>query len=173
MDWQPMLLEVTELTYPSKDNLPYQLKGVTEEGTNINVTVWGDNPHLPAFIKDRAAFPMGYEITVQCKSGGQYGDVWNLSKLKTAVPKPVMGGANGSQSPTELPQELKRPIPASAPPVQQNTPQAVMAGSANTKDRSITVLAVMKSVIESGGSEEDFRTWLGLHDEIVHGKNRG
>ena len=47
-----------------------------------------------------------------------------------------------------------------------------MAGSANTKDRSITILAVMKSVIESGGSEEDFRSWLGLHDEIVHGKKR-
>ena len=31
----------------------------------------------------------------------------------------------------------------------------------------------MKSVIESGGSEEDFKRWLSLHDEVVHGKNRG
>ena len=116
---------------------------------------------------------MGYEITVQCKSGGQYGDVWNLSKLKTAVPKPVMGGANGSQSPVEATQRAKQTFQEPALQKQQNTAQGIMAGSANTKDRSITVLAVMKSVIESGGSEQDFRTWLGLHDEIVHGKNRG
>ena len=50
-----------------------------------------------------------------------------------------------------------------------------MTGSNNTKDRSITVLAVMKSVIESGGTDEDFRMWLSLHDETLslHEKNRG
>ena len=42
-----------------------------------------------------------------------------------------------------------------------------MTGSANTKDRSITILAVMKSVIESGGTEDDFRTWLSLHDQTL------
>ena len=33
----------------------------------------------------------------------------------------------------------------------------------------------MKSVIESGGTDEDFRMWLSLHDETLslHEKNRG
>jgi len=50
-----------------------------------------------------------------------------------------------------------------------------MTGAAGTKDRSITILAVMKSVIESGGSEEDFKRWLELHDQTLaqHGKTRG
>ena len=50
-----------------------------------------------------------------------------------------------------------------------------MADSGNTKDRYLTILAVMKSVIESGGTDEDFRMWLSLHDETLslHENNRG
>jgi hypothetical protein len=45
-----------------------------------------------------------------------------------------------------------------------------MTGSQSLKERSITVLAVMKSVIESGGAEADFDRWLAKHDHIVLGK---
>ena len=62
-------------------------------------------------------------------------------------------GSNGAQKPPEARQEA-------------------MTGSANTRERSITVQALMKSTIESGGSEEDFCRWLSLHDLIVHGTPR-
>lgn len=63
--------------------------------------------------------------------------------------------------------EKKAPIPQ---PPAKTTPQAVMTGSQTLKERSITTLAIMKSVIESGGSEQDFDRWLEKHDRIVLGK---
>ena len=81
-------------------------------------------------------------------------------------------GSNGAQKPPEATQEAKQPPREGNPPKQTNTPQGVMTGSGNTRERSITVQALMKSTIESGGSEEDFCRWLSLHDLIVHGTPR-
>ena len=117
------------------------------------------------------------------QAGRTYSFSWYLGKpyngsqdVLVSAHHPVTeaaAGARGAPDPSQAPQRANQTFQEPALQKQQNTAQGVMAGSANTKDRSITILAVMKSVIESGGSEEDFRTWLGLHDEIVHGKNRG
>ena len=172
MAYQNMIIEAQQLAHPVKDRQPFQLSGVTEEGMEIALKIWPDNPALKIFEQDQAGFPAHYEISAESKfSDFTKTDEWTLSKR--GMPKMVSTDGNGSQRAAEAPQRAPIPSPAPAPQKQRNTPQGVMTGSANTKDRSITVLAVMKSVIESGGSEQDFRTWLGLHDEIVHGKNRG
>ena len=82
---------------------------------------------------------------------------------------------NGSPQAPQAPHRAESPGGAPAPQKQQNTPQGVMTGATGTKDRSITILAVMKSVIESGGTKEDFKRWLSLHDETLaeHEKKRG
>lgn len=127
------------------------------------------------------------DVINKFQAGRTYSFGWYLGKpyngsqdVLVSAHHPVTeaaAGARGAPDPSQAPQRAEAPGMAPAPQRQQNTPQStpqgVMTGAAGTKDRSITVLAVMKSVIESGGSEEDFKRWLSLHDEIVHGKNRG
>ena len=127
------------------------------------------------------------DVINKFQAGRTYSFGWYLGKpyngsqdVLVSAHHPVTeaaAGARGAPDPSQALQRAEAPGMAPAPQRQQNTPQStpqgVMTGAAGTKDRSITVLAVMKSVIESGGSEEDFKRWLSLHDEIVHGKNRG
>ena len=157
-----MILEVTDVQ-PGQGNAPGTISGF-ENGEPRTVKAFGDI--LPQFEAGKV-----YEF--EWYMGKEYQGQQDMLVSKHASIKSLGGGSNGSQSPVEATQRAKQPFQEPALQKQQNTAQGVMTGSANTKDRSITVLAVMKSVIESGGSEQDFRTWLGLHDEIVHGKNRG
>jgi hypothetical protein len=132
------------------------------------------------------------EILTQFKAGKVYEFEWYMGKpyqgqqdmlvskhgtIKDhGIARPgIRDNPRAAESPPQAPQRVPPPAPAAAPQKQQNTPQGVMTGAAGTKDRSITILAVMKSVIESGGSEDDFRRWLELHDETLsmHGKKRG
>ena len=87
--------------------------------------------------------------------------------------KTIGGNSNSSQSASQPPQEAKRVGQVSQPSKPTTTPLGAFTGASDKKDRSITVLAVMKSVIESGGTEEDFKRWLSLHDLVVHGSPRG
>ena len=119
------------------------------------------------------------------QAGRTYSFSWYLGKpyngsqdVLVSAHHPVteaVAGARGAPDPSQAPQRANQTFQEPALQKQQNTAQGVMAGFANTKDRSITILAVMKSVIESGGSEEDFRMWLSLHDQTLslHEKNRG
>ena len=157
-----MILEVTDVQ-PGQGNAPGTIVGF-ENGEPRTVKAFGDV---------LANFSAGQTFEFEWYLGKPYQGQQDMLVSKHASIKSLSGGSNGSQSPVEAPQRAKQTFQEPAPQKQTNTPQGVMTGSANTKDRSITVLAVMKSVIESGGSEQDFRTWLGLHDEIVHGKNRG
>ena len=54
-------------------------------------------------------------------------------------------------------------------PRPHNTPVAVLAASQGSKERSIQILAIMKSVIESGGSPDgdDVERWLARHDALL------
>lgn len=159
---EKMILEVSEVRQ-GQGNAPGSIKGF-ENGEPRTVKAWAD-------------------VLVQFEAGQTYEFSWYMGRpykgsqdmlVSPNDPVKTIGSnSNGSQNPVEAPQRAKQTFQEPALQKQQNTAQGIMAGSANTKDRSITVLAVMKSVIESGGSEQDFRTWLGLHDEIVHGKNRG
>jgi len=157
-----MILEVTDIQ-PGQGNAPGTISG-SENGTPRTLKAFGDV---------LANFSVGQTFEFEWYLGKEYQGRQDMLVSKHGSIKSLGGGSNGSQSPVEAPQRAKQTFQEPAPQKQTNTPQGVMTGSANTKDRSITVLAVMKSVIESGGSEQDFRTWLGLHDEIVHGKNRG
>ena len=157
-----MILEVTDVQ-PGQGNAPGTISGF-ENGEPRTVKAFGDV---------LANFSAGQTFEFEWYMGKPYQGQQDMLVSKHASIKSLSGGSNGSQSPGEAPQRAKQTFQEPAPQKQTNTPQGVMTGSANTKDRSITVLSVMKSVIESGGSEQDFRTWLGLHDEIVHGKNRG
>ena len=157
-----MILEVTDVQ-PGQGNAPGTIVGF-ENGEPRTVKAFGDV---------LANFSAGQTFEFEWYLGKPYQGQQDMLVSKHGSIKSLSGGSNGSQSPVEAPQRAKQTFQEPAPQKQTNTPQGVMTGSANTKDRSITVLAVMKSVIESGGSEQDFRTWLGLHDEIVHGKNRG
>ena len=157
-----MILEVTDVQ-PGQGNAPGTISGFEN----------GEPRTLKAFGDTLANFSAGQTFEFEWYLGKPYQGQQDMLVSKHGSIKSLSGGSNGSQSPVEAPQRAKQTFQEPAPQKQTNTPQGVMTGSANTKDRSITVLAVMKSVIESGGSEQDFRTWLGLHDEIVHGKNRG
>ena len=157
-----MILEVTDVQ-PGQGNAPGTISGFEN----------GEPRTIKAFGEILTQFEAGKVYEFEWYMGKEYQGQQDMLVSKHASIKSLGGGSNGSQSPVEAPQRAKQTFQEPAPQKQTNTPQGVMTGSGNTKDRSITVLAVMKSVIESGGSEQDFRTWLGLHDEIVHGKNRG
>jgi hypothetical protein len=174
MAYMNMIIEAQTLAHPAKDRQPFQLSGVTEEGMEIALKIWPDNPALKVFQQDQDGFPVHYEISAESKfSDFAKADEWTLSKR--AMPKLIPGDGTGPQAPPQAPHRAEPPASAPAPQKQQTTPQGVMTGAAGTKDRSITILAVMKSVIESGGTKEDFKRWLSLHDETLaeHEKKRG
>ncbi len=123
------------------------------------------------------------EMLVHFQAGNTYKFEWYLGKEYQGQQDMLVSkhgeirivGGNGSPQASQPPHRAESSGGAPAPQKQQTTPQGVMTGAAGTKDRSITILAVMKSVIESGGSEEDFKRWLELHDQTLaqHGKTRG
>jgi hypothetical protein len=159
-----MILEVTDVQ-PGQGNAPGTIVGF-ENGEPRTVKAFGDV---------LANFSAGQTFEFEWYMGKEYQGQQDMLVSKHGSIKSLGGGPNGSQSPVEATQRAKQTFQEPAPQKQTNTPQGVMTGSANTKDRSITILAVMKSVIESGGTEDDFRTWLSLHDQTLslHGKNRG
>jgi len=120
------------------------------------------------------------EMLVHFQAGNTYKFDWYMGKeyqgerdmLVSKHGEIRIVGGNGSPQANQPPQRAES---SGGAPAQQNTPQGVMVGAAGARDRSITILAVMKSVIESGGSEEDFKRWLELHDETLsmHGKSSG
>jgi hypothetical protein len=147
---------------PGEGSAPGTIVGVdVDSGQTVELKAWSDRLALfTAGNTYRFGWYLGKEYQgVQDKVVSKHGDVTQVN------------GPNGSQrpvdDPSDAPHEKKAPAPQ-APP--KTTPQGVMTGSQTLKERSITVLAVMKSVIESGGSEADFDFWLAKHDQIVLGK---
>ena len=144
----------------------------------------GEQRSVKAFSELVAQFQAGKTMKFEWYLGQEWQGERDILVSKHGEIKEVPSAAaqsNGSQgSPGERPPAFygKEPsatqtapeatVEVSAPP--RTTPQAIMVGSQNTKERSITVLAVMKSVIESGGTEADFERWLAKHDLIVLGK---
>ena len=140
-------------------------------GTIVGVDVdSGQTVQLKAWSDRLALFTAGKTYKFGWYLGKEYQGTQDMVVSKhgeiTQVPH-----ATDPQRPVEAPPAAfpakQAPTPQ-APP--KTTPQGVMTGSQGTKERSITVLAVMKSVIESGGSEADFDRWLAHHDSIVLGK---
>jgi hypothetical protein len=170
--YQNMIIEAQQLAHPVKDRQPFQLSGVTEEGMEIALKIWPDNPALKIFEQDQAGFPAHYEISAESKfSDFTKTDEWTLSKR--GMPKMVSTDGNGSQRAAEAPQRAPIPSPAPAPQKQRNTPQGVMTGSGGDRERSIQAQAIIKSVIAMDGTEADVQRWLDCHDRIVKGERVG
>lgn len=172
MAYKNIIIEAHQLTHPAQGSRqPFRLSGVTEEGKEIAVKVWPDNPALRTF--QAATFPVHYQISAESKySDYAKMDEWTLSNK---IPLKTVGdGGNGSRGPSDAPGNViddlpplrdepprKSPERAVGPPTGvQTTPQGVMSASRDLKDRTITCLAIMKSVIESGGDEADFDRWM-------------
>jgi hypothetical protein len=153
-------------------------------GTVVGIDVdSGEQREVKAFSELLTQFEAGKTFNFEWYLGKEWQGRQDMVVSKHGEIKEVQSAAaqsNGSQSsPGERPPAFygKGPSTTQTAPeatvevsVPRTTPQAIMVGSQNTKERSITVLAVMKSVIESGGSEADFERWLAKHDLIVLGK---
>jgi len=151
---------------PGEGSAPGTLVGIdVDSGQEVQLKAWPDRlSHFSMNQTYKFGWYLGKEYQgTQDMIVSKHGEI---TQVQSAV-----NGPNGPQRPVDgLPaafHEKKAPIPQ---PPAKTTPQAVMTGSQGTKERSITVLAVMKSVIESGGSEADFDRWLAKHDHIVLGK---
>ena len=144
--------------------------------TGINVDS-GDRVSLKGWADTLAAFRPGTTYKFQWYLGKAYqgqqdmlvskhGEIKEIPSAISSIDK-----SNGSQDPSDdLPAafyEKKAPAPPAPPAPAPTTPQAIMTGSPTAKDRTITCLAVMKSVIESGGTEDDFDRWLAKLDATV------
>ena len=172
MAYQNMIIEAQQLAHPVKDRQPFQLSGVTEEGMEIALKIWPDNPALKVFEQDQAGFPAHYEISAESKfSDFTKTDEWTLSKR--GMPKMVSTDGNGAQRAVEATQTAKQPFQEPALQKQQNTAQGVMTGSGNNRERSIQAQAIIKSVIAMDGTEADVQRWLDCHDKIVKGERVG
>jgi hypothetical protein len=144
--------------------------------TGINVDS-GERVALKGWADTLADFRPGKTFQFQWYLGKEYRGEQDMLVSKHGDVKEIFGAVasldkpNGSQDPSDdLPAafyEKKAPAPPAPPAPAPTTPQAIMTGSPTAKDRTITCLAVMKSVIESGGTEEDFDRWLAKLDATV------
>ena len=154
-------------------------------GTVVGIDVdSGEQREVKAFSELLTQFEAGKTFHFEWYLGKEWQGRQDMVVSKHGAIKEIQSAAaqsNGPQSPSDDPPAhfyqkepsttqtaSERAVEVSAPP--RTTPQAIMVGSQNLKERSITVLAVMKSVIESGGTEADFERWLAKHDLIVLGK---
>jgi len=158
---QTMILEVSEVRQ-GQGNAPGSIKGFED----------GEPRTVKAFSDMLVRFEAGQTYEFEWYLGKPYQGQQDMLVSKHGPVKTVGGNSNGSQSVSQPPQEAKRVGQVSQPSKPTTTPLGAFTGAADKKDRSITVLAVMKSVIESGGTEEDFLRWLALCDLVVHGTPR-
>jgi hypothetical protein len=158
---QTMILEVSEVRQ-GQGNAPGSIKGFEN----------GEPRTVKAFSDMLVRFEAGQTYEFSWYMGKPYQGQQDMLVSKHDPVKTIGGNPNSSQSVSQPPQEAKRVGQVSQPSKPTTTPLGAFTGAADKKDRSITVLAVMKSVIESGGTEEDFLRWLALHDLVVHGSPR-
>ena len=157
-----MILEVTDVQ-PGQGNAPGTISGF-ENGEPRTVKAFGDV---------LANFSAGQTFEFEWYMGKPYQGQQDMLVSKHGSIKSLGGGSNGSQSPVEAPQRAKQTFQEPAPQKQTNTPQGVMTGSGNNRERSIQAQAIIKSVIAMDGTEADVQRWLDCHDKIVKGERVG
>ena len=157
-----MILEVTDVQ-PGQGNAPGTISGF-ENGEPRTVKAFGDV---------LAHFSAGQTFEFEWYMGKEYQGQQDMLVSKHASIKSLSGGSNGSQSPVEATQRAKQTFQEPAPQKQTNTPQGVMTGSGNNRERSIQAQAIIKSVIAMDGTEADVQRWLDCHDRIVKGERVG
>jgi len=157
-----MILEVTDVQ-PGQGNAPGTISGF-ENGEPRTVKAFGD-------VLEN--FSAGQTFEFEWYMGKPYQGQQDMLVSKHGSIKSLGGGSNGSQSPVEAPQRAKQTFQEPAPQKQTNTPQGVMTGSGNNRERSIQAQAIIKSVIAMDGTEADVQRWLDCHDRIVKGERVG
>ena len=157
-----MILEVTDVQ-PGQGNAPGTISGFEN----------GEPRTIKAFGEILTQFEAGKVYEFEWYMGKPYQGQQDMLVSKHGSIKSLSGGSNGSQSPVEAPQRAPAPSPAPAPQKQRNTPQGVMTGSSNNRERSIQAQAIIKSVIAMDGTEADVQRWLDCHDRIVEGERVG
>ena len=157
-----MILEVTDVQ-PGQGNAPGTISGFEN----------GEPRTLKAFADTLANFSAGQTFEFEWYMGKEYQGQQDMLVSKHGSIKSLSGGSNGSQSPVEAPQRAKQTFQEPAPQKQTNTPQGVMTGSGNNRERSIQAQAIIKSVIAMDGTEADVQRWLDCHDKIVKGERVG
>lgn len=145
-------------------NAPGTVSGIdVDSGQRVSLKGWADI---------LAKFEMGKTFQFGWYLGKEYDGQQDMLISKHGEIRQVK--SNGAQDPSDdLPAAFnKKTAPATLDPPAPapTTPQGVMTRSPTTKDRTITCLAVMKSVIESGGTEDDFDRWLAKLDATVSRK---
>lgn len=158
---QTMILEVDQVI-PSLGKAPGMIKGFEN----------GEPRTVKAFADMLIQFEAGQTYEFSWYMGKPYQGQQDMLVSKHDPVKTIGGNSNSSQSVSQPPQEAKRVGQVSQPSKPTTTPLEAFTGAADKKDRSITILAIMKSVIESGGTEDDFKQWLSVHDALVHGSPR-
>jgi len=150
-------------------NAPGTITGIdVDSGQRVSLKGWAD---ILAKFETGKTFQLGWYLGKEYQ--GQQDMLVSKHSAVTEVPSAIasLDKSNGSQSPSDdLPPafyEKKAPVPPAPPIPAPTTPQGVMTGSPTIKDRTITCLAVMKSVIESGGTEADFDRWMAKLDATV------
>ena len=153
---QTMILEVSEVRQ-GQGNAPGSIKGFED----------GEPRTVKAFSDMLVRFEAGQTYEFEWYLGKPYQGQQDMLVSKHGPVKTVGGNSNGSQHPVEASQRAKQTFHEPDIGKAKNTAQGIMAGAMDRKDRSITVLAIMKSVIESGGDEETFKRWLNVFDETM------
>ena len=153
-------------------NAPGMITGIdVDSGQRVSLKGWAD---ILAKFEMGKTFQFGWYLGKEYQGQqdmlvSKHGDIKEVPSAIASLDK-----SNGSQDPSDdLPaafHEKKVPATPAPPAPAPTTPQGVMTGSPTIKDRTITCLAIMKSVIESGGTEADFDRWLAKHDATVFGK---
>ena len=153
---QTMILEVDQVI-PSLGKAPGMIKGFEN----------GEPRTVKAFADMLIQFEAGQTYEFSWYMGKPYQGQQDMLVSKHDPVKTIGGNSNSSQSVSQPPQEAKRVGQVSQPSKPTTTPLEAFTGAADKKDRSITILAIMKSVIESGGDEEAFKRWLNVFDETM------
>ena len=147
---------------PGEGSAPGSIGGIdVDTGQEVTFKAW---PDMLAQFQSHKSFTFEWYL------GKEYKGVQDMIVSKHGEVREVgsaVSQSNGSHSPVEASPAPKAPIQVVTP---SNTPQGVMTSSQGTKERTITCLAIMKSVIESGGTEADFDRWLAKHDSVVFSK---
>jgi hypothetical protein len=147
-------------------NAPGTITGIdVDSGERVSLKGWAD---ILAKFEMGKTFQFGWYLGKEYQGQqdmlvSKHGDVKEVPSAIASLDK-----SNGSQDPSDdLPAALSGKKALAPPAPAPTTPQAIMTGSPTAKDRTITCLAVMKSVIESGGTEDDFDRWLAKLDATV------
>ena len=127
-----MILEVTDVQ-PGQGNAPGTISGF-ENGEPRTVKAFGD-------VLEN--FSAGQTFEFERYMGKPYQGQQDMLVSKHGSIKSLGGGSNGSQSPVEAPQRAKQTFQEPAPQKQTNTPQGVMTGSGNNRERSIQAQAII------------------------------